>query len=400
MIIESLLDTDLYKIRMTQWIWTHFRDVEVEWALTNRTKTVLLAKEINLDRLRYELDNVKQLHFRAHELEWLKQQGFRADFIKALFDSFVDTLSPFKLTRLDDQFDLSFKGKWWQSTLWEVPALAIICELRSNYYLNQMTEKEISLMYSGAEDYCKDWLNCIYENEVQFGDFGTRRRHSKEWQDRAVQACMYKLGDSFLGTSNCALAKKYNIPCLGTLAHEIPMVMAALAEPEGLIASQYDYLPLWAEMWPQAKTLLPDTYGTVQFFKNAPRDIIDTFDAVRIDSMEPHKGIACINQYWNPEKTKILSDGLTFDIIYDVVCDIYVLELDKMHDDVKFMMGTNLSNPFAPQASIVIKVLSANGRPALKLSDNHNKITGDKSLIDLYIKTFGTEGVTAREVNV
>jgi nicotinate phosphoribosyltransferase len=50
--------------------------------------------------------------------------------------------------------------------------------------------------------------------------------------------------------------------------------------------------------------------------------------------------------------------------------------------------------------SLVCKVTSVNGRPAVKLSDNPAKATGDPAEIERYIRVFGAAGRAAREVLV
>ena len=75
-----------------------------------------------------------------------------------------------------------------------------------------------------------------------------------------------------------------------------------------------------------------------------------------------------------------------------------------------FGWGTNLTNDFegcAPEPnpgldpiSIVIKVSEANGRSAVKLSDNPAKATGEPAEIARYLKVFGEEGRVEHAVKV
>ena len=50
--------------------------------------------------------------------------------------------------------------------------------------------------------------------------------------------------------------------------------------------------------------------------------------------------------------------------------------------------------------SLVCKVSEANGRPAVKLSDNPLKATGDAKEIARYLKVFGNAGRVKQEVFV
>jgi nicotinate phosphoribosyltransferase len=77
---------------------------------------------------------------------------------------------------------------------------------------------------------------------------------------------------------------------------------------------------------------------------------------------------------------------------------------------MSFGWGTNLTNDFAGCApteisglnpiSIVCKVSDANGRPAVKLSDNPQKATGDPAEVERYLKFFGTEDMIDQAVLV
>ncbi len=77
---------------------------------------------------------------------------------------------------------------------------------------------------------------------------------------------------------------------------------------------------------------------------------------------------------------------------------------------MSFGWGTNLTNDFedcAPREtrdldpiSIVCKVSEANGRPAVKLSDNPRKATGDRDEVERYIRFFGTEDFVEQAVKV
>ena len=104
------------------------------------------------------------------------------------------------------------------------------------------------------------------------------------------------------------------------------------------------------------------------------------------------------------EKLLIFSDGM----------DVASIEQVYRHFDgrvrMSFGWGTNLTNDFRgcdPRGgatlepiSLVCKVTAANGRPAVKLSDNPAKATGDPAEIARYLRVFGTEGHVASRVVV
>ena len=77
---------------------------------------------------------------------------------------------------------------------------------------------------------------------------------------------------------------------------------------------------------------------------------------------------------------------------------------------MSFGWGTNLTNDFedcAPRyndrlnaISLVCKVSEANGRPAVKLSDNPKKATGDPAEIKRYLELFGAVDRVEQAVKV
>jgi len=77
---------------------------------------------------------------------------------------------------------------------------------------------------------------------------------------------------------------------------------------------------------------------------------------------------------------------------------------------ISFGWGTNLTNDFAGCApdgsddldpiSIVCKVTSVDGRPAVKLSDNPEKATGSSAELDRYLRVFGDAGRVRTAVHV
>jgi len=234
-IIRSLLDTDFYKLLMLQFIWKHFRDVEVTFTLVNRTKSVRLAACIALDELRQQLDHVRGLRFHKSELIWLagntfygKRGIFEPDFLEWLENGF--RLPEYDLSIENGEISLAFHGPWIQVTLWEVYALSILSELRTRATLREMSEFSLDILYARAK--ATLWSKIERLRGVpglKVADFGTRRRHSFLWQEYVVKAMRDTLGTSFSGSSNTYLAYKHDLEAIGTNAHELPMALAALA---------------------------------------------------------------------------------------------------------------------------------------------------------------------------
>lgn len=296
--------------------------------------------------------------------------------------------------------------------MWEIPALAIINELRSRAALKSMGPFALDVTYARAKAKVWEKVERLKKYpDLRISDFGTRRRHSFLWQRWCVEALKEGIGESFTGTSNVLLAMDTDLEALGTNAHELPMVLAALTNTDAeLRASPYRVLQDWQRYYGgNLLIVLPDAFGTASFLRDAP-DWVADWTGFRPDSAPPIEGGERIIEWWRAhgrdpqEKLLIFSDGL----------DVATIEEAYLHFRGKVRMafgwGTNLTNDFkdcAPDRndalkaiSLVCKVTSANGRPAVKLSDNPEKATGDPAEIARYLRVFGEEARVRQPVEV
>ena len=402
-IVRSLIDTDFYKLLMCQSVFRNKPDTTVTFSLINRSKHVPLADLIDEGELREQLDHVRSLSLTRGESTWMrgntfygKRQMFRPDFME-WFENL--RLPPYHLERVGDQYELTFEGKWPEVMLWEIPALAILMELRGRAILDTMGRFELQVLYARAMT--KIWQKIERLRDIdglRIADFGTRRRHSHLWQDWCVQAMIEGLGSKFTGTSNCLIAMRRDLEAVGTNAHELPMVYSALADGDAALArAPYDVLADWHEEHSgNLRIILPDTCGTAGFLRNAP-DWLAGWTGIRIDSGDPATGAETAIQWWidrgeDPrDKLVIFSDGLD------------VEKIEELHRQfsgrvrVSFGWGTLLTNDFrglvpgdalAP-FSLVCKAVAADGRPTVKLSDNPEKAMGPEGEIARYKRVFG-----------
>ncbi|MFK5997815.1 MAG: nicotinate phosphoribosyltransferase [Rhodobacterales bacterium] len=413
-IIRSLIDTDFYKLLMCQSVYRHMADVRVRFSLMNRTTTIPLANIIDEGELREQLDHARTLRLSSGESTWLrgnmfygKRQMFQPDFI----DWFENlTLPAYHLAQRGDQYELSFEGSWPEVMLWEIPALAILMELRSRAVLKGMGKFELQILYARAMAKLWEKVNRLKTiDNLALADFGTRRRHSFLWQDWCAQAMREGLGDKFTGTSNCLIAMRRELEAIGTNAHELPMIYAALSKTDAELAgAPYRVLQDWqADHDGNLLIILPDTYGTEGFLENAP-DWLAKWTGIRVDSGDPAQGATAAIRWWQvrgedpTEKLVIFSDGLDVDEIMQLAGQF------KGQVKTAFGWGTLLTNDFrglvkndalAP-FSLVCKAVSANGVQTVKLSDNPNKAMGPQSEIDRYKRVFDLSPQEAREVLV
>lgn len=413
-IVRSLLDTDFYKLLMLQLIWRLYRQTPVTVALTNRSRDVRLGEELDLGELREQLDHARSVRLSHKERLWLggnafygHPQIFQPDFLAWFADY---RLPEYELARDGDQIRLAVHGTWAETTLWEIPALSIISELRARRAMRGMGPFELDVLYARAK--AKLWAKVERLRALDglaISDFGTRRRHGFLWQRWCVQALKEGLGADFIGSSNTLIAMEEDLEAIGTNGHELPMVVAALADgDEALRCAPYEVLRAWEQVYGgNLRVVLPDTFGTTAFLRDAPAWVAD-WTGFRPDSAPPIEGGEAIIDWWRAhgqdprDKLLIFSDALEVETIEAVHRHF----LGKVR--TSFGWGTHLTNDFEgcatderpglSPASLVIKVTEAAGRPAVKLSDNPRKALGEPAEVARYLRVFGQEGFAAREL--
>jgi nicotinate phosphoribosyltransferase len=416
-IVRSLLDTDFYKLLMLQFIWKNFPKVHVTSETTNRTTSVRLADHISINALIEQMEYVRRLRFRKSELIWLAgntfygtRSMFEPAFLEWLEHDF--RLSDYEVTELDGQLVLRFFGLWTEVTMWEIYGLALLSEMKTRAALGKLSELELDVLYARAKTRLWDKIEKLRQvPEIRISEFGTRRRHSFLWQEYVVMAMRAGIGESLSGTSNTYLAYKHDLEAMGTNAHELPMALAALSNSDDeLLLSQYRVLELWQKSYGgELLILLPDTFGTTQFLQHAP-DWVADWTGQRADSKDPFVAgdeyIAWLMSRGRDARRKrlIASDGLDV----DGILALYAYFKERIRFSAGW--GTLLTNDFRgchPRGesdlqpiSLVCKIVSVEGRPAVKLSDNANKATGPEDEIARYRRVFGTQAAIGAEVFV
>lgn len=396
-IINRLTDIDFYKFSMGQFIWKHFPDVRVTLGFKNRTKGICLPELVNAGKLREQLKDVRDnLRFTSSELRDLRgtfEYGSRM--FSEEYINFLNTvqLPDFLLERDRDAYRLEFEGPWSLVTYWETIALSIITELYGEACLDQMTrfKRDKALAESRLRLGSKLELLRRYPH-ITFSDFGTRRRFSFDHQNHIIGVLIEEMRGQFLGTSNIWLANQHGIMPIGTSAHELFMVLAALGNTdEEILASQLEVLKLWWELYGQGLSIaLTDTYGTPWFFRSVPREIATVWKGTRQDSMDPyHYGELAIQFYERHgidprEKLIVFSDGLEVHTI------VSIAQYFRGCIKTTFGWGTNLTNdvPGCQPLSLIIKPIKVNGKGIVKLSDNLAKATGTPEDIDRFVRIF------------
>ena len=362
---------------MQQALFEKFSSVKVAYKFKcrNTPKIDLLPYKGAIIR---EIYNLANLRFTHEDREYLRS----LDFMK---DSYVDMLRYFRLqpdkyvniSEKDGELDIRISGNWFDIILFEVPILAIVSEV---YSIAQCNETRIN--GATANEYFTGTrrimakLKQINKTNIRFTDFGTRRRFCRRWHNEILRlVTQYAPQQTFVGTSNVYLARKYNVRPIGTMAHEWIQAGQGMWQQTSIANSQRFMLQSWADVYRgDLGIALSDTLGFDVFLSDFDMYFAKLFDGCRHDSGNPD--VWCnklINHYKsmdiNPKtKTAVFSDGLTFP------------EMVRIHNkfsnkiNVSFGIGTNLTNDCGvTPLQIVIKMIECNGKPVAKISDSKGK---------------------------
>ena len=369
-IITSLLDTDLYKITMQQAMFHQFSGAcgEYKFLCRNKDTNLLPFKE----EIENELDNLCNITYSEEELEYLSK-------IRFIKPDFIEFLKLFKLNRnhikvsdVDGILDIRARGPLYLVSPFEIYVLAIVHEIYS-----RNVNKNLEALYTEGirrlnEKMRMAFDGCVNKPFMSITDFGTRRRFNKEWHG-IVLAEMIK-NNFIIGTSNVMYARNYGIAPIGTVAHEFIEMFQGLGTCQ-LKDSQKAAFQSWcSEYRGDLGTVLSDTLGTEKFLKDFDMYFAKLFDSVRHDSGNPFKwGDKIISHYESlriEPKTKslIFSDGL------DIPLALRLYDYFRGRIKVSFGIGTNLTNDNSTvPLQNVMKLISINGNPVAKISDNPEK---------------------------
>lgn len=368
MLIQSLLDTDLYKFTMMQAVLHQFPAAQVEYRFHCRNEAVDL-RPIQ-QALETEIAHLCSLRFSEDELAYLGS-------LRYIKPDFVEFLRLFQLQRRYIQLDstsngleLVIRGPWLHTILFEVPLLAIISEL---YHRHAHPEHDLNTARLRLNDKIQ-WLQQQEDRAgMVFADFGTRRRFSAAWHREMLGELKSRIPEHLRGTSNVALARDMNLLPIGTMAHEFIQACQALG-PRLMDAQRFAFETWAREYRGDLGIALSDTYSLKAFINDFDLYFCKLFDGARQDSGDPiHWAETLIAHYHamrvDPKtKNLVFSDNLTM----ERAMEIY----RRFRDETKvaFGIGTHLTNDtgVAP-INIVIKMTACNGQPVAKLSDSPGK---------------------------
>ncbi len=369
-IINSLLETDMYKFSMGQTIFHQFTSYKTTWTFKCRNKDVHFSEEM-VEEIRQQIAAFCGLRFTEEELDYLDNitwiKGSYVDFLRLWQPRYEE----FTITT-DAPCGLSIEaaGTWLNTTMYEIPILAIVNEVyfRMAYDYDELLEQFKTRLSQKVE--------MLEKNKYRlntFSEFGLRRRLSAQAQEIAIEA-LANLKDTdskFIGTSNVYLAKKYNLKPIGTMAHEWIMCTGQGNHKHNPAYSNWYALDAWVKEYGILNGIaLTDTITTDCFLRDFQLTYATLFSGVRHDSGDPYEwGEKMIAHYKKlgidpGTKTLLFSDSLDF----EKATQIYDHFKDKVQ--VAFGIGTFISNDTnVPALNIVMKTTKCNGMDVAKISD-------------------------------
>lgn len=418
--VHSFLDTDLYKLTMQCAIFKYFPSVDVEYKFTNRTPQMRLNKQA-FAWLEEQIAKLANIRLSQQELEYLRKHCpyLSSDYLD-FFQSFQLRPSEqvhVKFTPVDDTYgnlDITVAGLWVETILYEIPLLALTSEA---YF--KFVDKDWSA--EGQEENAYQKGVRLLSAGCLVSEFGSRRRRDYQTQDLVLKGLVRASKEKdwpgkLTGTSNVYFAMKHSIPPVGTVAHEWYMGIAALTNDYEHANEQG--LRYWLDCFGKGVLgiALTDTFGTEDFFKafnkripaktSASRDsamsysdesnpsteqptFAEVFTGIRQDSGDPKEYVKQASDFYKSigvsGKNIVFSDALNVD-----KCLEYKKVAEEYGFKPSFGVGTFFTNDFSlksnPQTkskplNIVIKLSKAGGRPAVKISDNIGKNTGDSATV-------------------
>ncbi len=383
-IIQSLMDTDYYKLTMMQAVLHHYPNAEVEWAFRSRSEEDLSPY---LDAIREQMEALAELRFEPAELAFLENIPYmQPDFIRFLGLFRFDP----RYVRVEleaGELVVYLRGPWLHVILFEVPLLAIISEVR-----NRVRYPHVTLEQAEARlDEKLEWLRAEASDQELAGfnlaDFGTRRRFSFAVQARVVERLKTSFPGNFVGTSNLHLAHKLQLKPMGTMAHE--WIMAHQQLGPRLIDSQSAALDCWAREYRGALGIaITDCITMDAFTADFDLYLAKLFDGLRHDSGDPiewaEKAIAHYRRLGIDPMTRqlVFSDGLDF----PKALGIYRALAGR--SNTSYGIGTQLTCdiPGVEPTNMVIKMTSCNGQPVAKISDSPGKTMCRDEAFVAYLK--------------
>lgn len=394
MVINSILENDLYKFSMSYYYQVHYPNAWGTFTFHDRNNTQY--SEEFVAALREELTSLSTLSLQPEEFDWAVATIHyipRCYWEWLLYFRFEPAKVKIWLDE-EQHLHIEVSDLLYKVTFYEIPILAIVSELYHKLSGDgYQTRAELA---EAMTPRLAEKAEIARKHNLYFADFGMRRRFNT-LAEEVVLEYMKAHCPTFTGTSTVALAMKYGLRPIGTMAHECFMFQAAVHTPK---EANYEVMERWVEVYDgNLGTVLTDTYTVDTFLRNFSMKLAKLYDGVRHDSGDPKEfGDKIIEKYKSygidpMSKTIVFSDGLDFPAA------AAIKEYFAGHIKVTFGIGTNLTCdlPDVRPMNIVMKLKECriNERQPLygcvKLSDVPGKAIGTPADIANYKYQLGIE---------
>lgn len=395
-IINHFTDNDLYTFSCMYYILEKYPRAEVEYTFFDRNKTKYPSGFANL--LSEQLNLMPNVVITDEEVEYLKKRCYYLPtwFIEVFLRGY--RFNPKELTIIQDNegyLDIKVKGKWWSTIMWEMPILSTISELMHTINGDLSTYDE-SLEYERSKEKAFKALS----NGLTIADMGTRRRLCFHHQNMVIKAFKEaqdsnKFDGKFIGTSNVYLAMKYDLPCIGTMSHQLISFEETVS---GIFECNYNVMNKWSDVYDgDLGTYLYDCFGDKVFFNNLSKKMAMLFNGLRVDSgIEEEQVEKIIDKYQSlsidpSSKQVIFSNGLNI----DRACEIHKFVNGRMKDS--YGIGTYLTCDVVncKPMNIVVKLTKCRitenreWHDCVKLSCDKGKTLGNQTKCNYLINLIG-----------
>lgn len=275
-IVKSLLWEDVYKQRMAYFIQAHdkFRTAHAKFAFTCRTK-IRPMDYIDKQELEEQLGHLHTLKFQEDEINFSRESDIVPD-----RPAFWNALCQVRIPEIEveenqemGQYLMECHGNWGLEATWcETAILRVFSCLLDRAFQKEMGLTEAQARARGDKILTEIITEIKKRPWIRIVPFFMRRCPHPVWEDHVLERLMTKIPDQIVGISNMYLARKYGRKPTGTMAHEVPMALAALcdAHPSRLRFSAIRTAQMWRKTLPPAAILLADTFGSVNFYRDLP----------------------------------------------------------------------------------------------------------------------------------
>ncbi|MCP3941597.1 MAG: nicotinate phosphoribosyltransferase [Desulfobacteraceae bacterium] len=382
--IQSILDNDLYKFTMQQAVHMLYPGAQAEYKFINRENTSF--PEGFARKIRQEIEKMASLSLSQDQKAYLKNScSFLTPVYLDYLESYAYNPDEVIIRQEKGALFLTVKGPWHRTILWEVPLMSIISET----FFSMTTQVPLSRKKIRETNLNKAIL--MATNQVPFADFGTRRRFSSTIHEMLITDICSHENHTLIGTSNVHFAKKFNLPPIGTMAHEWFMFHALVS---GYKMANTLALKAWIQVFKDKLSIaLTDTYTTDIFLSTFDTELAKHFNGVRQDSGDPISFIKTLIRHYETlhidpaTKTIVFSDGLDI----NKALAIHNECKGKIRD--AYGIGTHLTNDVGVKPlNMVIKLSQCRISPerpwqhTVKLSDDRGKHTGKQTELNVCMK--------------